>query len=115
MSKLNLRVYNQIMANKKLNKKRELKVHNKILKDAQEFREQFSERLLKLVTSGFGLVSALAWNELIKEVIDKFIQPLFGKNSGIISLLIYALFVTFLAVFITYQLSKITKGKKIED
>lgn len=74
-----------------------------------KFKKQFAERTLKLVTSGFGLVAALAWNELIKEFVKVYIKPIFGESSGMISLLIYALLVTFLAVFITYNLSKLTE------
>ncbi len=83
-----------------------------IKKEAEEFRKQFAKTLLRLVTSGFGLVAALAWNELIKEVIKTYIEPFFGKDSGFVSLIIYALVVTFLAVFVTYQLSKIVKEEK---
>lgn len=90
-------------------------LENKLKKEASEFRKQFAERTLKLVTSGFGLVAALAWNELIKEVIKTYVEPFFGKESGFISLLVYALAVTFLAVFVTYQLSKIVKGNDKED
>jgi hypothetical protein len=89
------------------------RIQKAMFEEAQEFRRQFAERALKLVTSGFGLVSALAWNELIKEVISVYIKPLFGESSGLISLLIYAVIVTALAVFITYQLSKF--GEKKED
>lgn len=88
------------------------KIHHMVLNDAKEFKKQFIERSLKLVTSGFGLVSALAWNELIKEAVNVYIKPYFGKNSGLISLSIYALLVTALAVFITYQLSKISESSK---
>lgn len=88
-----------------------IKLQNRLLNEAQEFRGQFRERLLKLVTSGFGLVSALAWNEVIKEFVKEHIKPIFGENSGMISLLIYASVVTFLAVLITYNLGKI-KGKE---
>ncbi len=84
---------------------------NKLKKEVQEFQKEFATQLLTLVTSGFGLVAALAWNELIKEIITKYIQPIFGSSSGLVSLLIYALTVTFLAVLITYQLSKLA-GKK---
>ena len=83
-------------------------------KEAEEFRKQFADKLLKLVTSGFGLVAALAWNELIKEVIKQYIEPVFGGGSELISLLIYAMVVTFLAVAVTYQLSKIA-GNGEED
>lgn len=93
------------------NKAKKETVHEK---EAEDFRKQFADKLLKLVTSGFGLVAALAWNELIKEVIALYIEPIFGKDSGLISLLIYAMVVTFLAVVVTYQLSKIA-GKEKED
>jgi len=85
-------------------------IHEMVMKDAKVFKKQFVERSLKLVTSGFGLVSALAWNELIKEMVEVYIKPYFGKNSGLISLAIYALLVTALAVFITYQLSKVSEN-----
>lgn len=89
--------------------KEQRKIHKEILKEAREFQKQFAERLLKLVTSGFGLVSALAWNELIKEFVKEYVKPYFGESSGMISLFIYALIVTFLAVLVTYQLSRISK------
>lgn len=66
------------------------------------------EEVLKLSTSAFGLVAALAWNELIKEVVTQYIKPLDGESSGIISLLIYAVIVTTLAVIVTINLSKLT-------
>ncbi len=86
-------------------------LRSKLRKEANQFRKQFAERSLKLVTSGFGLVSALAWNELIKEVIKVYIRPIFGESSGLVSLLIYAVVVTFLAVLVTYQLSKLAKAE----
>lgn len=86
-----------------------LKIRKMAKKESRSFRKEYTSQLLQLVTSGFGLVAALAWNEVIKEVVSKYIQPAVGGASGIISLLIYALLVTFLAVFITYNLSKILK------
>ncbi len=87
-------------------------IKHTLTKEAKQLKKEFADRLLKLLTSGFGLVAALAWNELIKEVIKTYVEPFFGKDSGFISLLIYALAVTFLAVFVTYQLSKIVKEEK---
>jgi len=98
-----------------MEKEKTERLHSKLTKEAQQFKKEFADRLLKLVTSGFGLVAALAWNELIKEFIKIYIQPFFGLSSGFVSLLIYALFVTFLAVFVTYQLSKIVKSEGKED
>jgi hypothetical protein len=88
------------------------RLHQKLVREAKAFRKQFSASLLKLVTSGFGLVSALAWNELIKESINTYVKPFFGKDSGLVSLFIYALFVTLLAVFITYQLTRLVGKEK---
>lgn len=90
------------------------KIQDQLMDDAQELKKQFASRALKLTTSGFGLVAALAWNELIKETVNIYVKPYFGESSGLISLLIYALVVTALAVFITYQLSKIA-GKKADE
>lgn len=84
----------------------------KLTKEAQELRKRFFSEMLKLVTSGFGLVAALAWNELIKEVISKHIEPVFGGGSSLISLLIYAVVVTLLAVTVTYKLSKFSKNEE---
>jgi len=65
--------------------------------------------MLRLSTSSIGLVAALAWNELIKELVSKYIEPVVGGSSGIISLFIYAIVVTLLAVTVTYQLHKFVK------
>lgn len=90
-------------------KKKSKSLEEKLKGEAKQFRKEFANRLLKLVTSGFGLVSALAWNELIKKLIAVYIEPIFGTDSGLVSLLIYAIAVTFLAVLVTYQLSRIVK------
>jgi len=67
------------------------------------------KNVISLSTSGFGVVVALAWNEAIKATVTQFIDPYFGKSSGVISLFIYALVITLLAVFATMQLSYIQK------
>ncbi len=65
------------------------------------------KQMLKLATSGFGLVAALAWNQLISTAINNYVKSKLSVSSGILSLAIYALVVTFLAVFVTLQLSKL--------
>ena len=81
-------------------------IREKLSEEAKKIRREFSKKLTALMTSGFGLVAALAWNEFIKELIDKYISPFFGKTSGLITKLIYALLITFLAVLVTYNLSR---------
>jgi len=67
------------------------------------------KNMIALATSGFGVVVALAWNEAIKGTVHEFIDPYLGKGGGIISLLIYALIMTILAVVVTMQLSGLEK------
>lgn len=64
------------------------------------------KQMLTLATSGFGLVAALAWNSVIQELVNNYIKKWFPQSS-LISLLLYAILITILAVFITYQLSKL--------
>ncbi|MDO8658095.1 MAG: DUF5654 family protein [Candidatus Levybacteria bacterium] len=64
-------------------------------------------QMLTLSTSGFGLVAALAWNSVIQEFVNTYVKRWLPGQSGIISLLIYAVAITILAVFVTLQLSKV--------
>lgn len=65
------------------------------------------KQMVTLATSGFGLVAALAWNNVIQEFVNEYVKKYLKVGSGIISLLIYAILITALAVTVTYQLSKI--------
>ncbi|MBI4157427.1 hypothetical protein HY502_01090 [Candidatus Woesebacteria bacterium] len=84
----------------------------KVRSHVSEIRRQVFKQMLALATSGFGLIAALAWNELIKEVVNEYIKPLAGENSGIISLLIYAILITTLAVTVTYNLTRFVEKEK---
>ncbi len=81
----------------------------KTKEEKKSIRKELLNKMLDLSTSGFGLVAALAWNEFIKEVINQYIKPLVGGASGLISLLIYAVLVTVLAVVVTVNLSRLIK------
>lgn len=65
------------------------------------------KQMLALAASGFGLVAALAWNNVIQEFVATQIKPYLPSGSGLLSLLIYAIIVTVIAVTITYQLTKL--------
>ncbi|MBI3984948.1 MAG: hypothetical protein HY344_03335 [Candidatus Levybacteria bacterium] len=81
----------------------------RIDKPKKALHRELVKQMLTLATSGFGLVAALAWNNLIQEFVATYVKKFLPDLGGIISLLIYALVVTVLAVFITYQLSKISE------
>lgn len=71
------------------------------------------KQMLTLATSGFGLVAALAWNSVIQEFVTTRIIPYLPQGSGLISLVIYAVVITAMAVVVTYQLSQIVE--KLEE
>lgn len=68
------------------------------------------EQVLSLATSGFGLVAALAWNEVVKEAVESHIKPYLPQGSTLISLLLYAIIVTSLAVIVTLQLTRLKQA-----
>lgn len=72
----------------------------------KKFHEELIAQLLALATSGFGLVAALAWNDTIQQIVKELVEPRI-PGSSIFSRLMYAMIVTLLAVFITYQLSRL--------
>lgn len=76
-------------------------------KSIRELPVAIVTQMIALATSGFGVVVALAWNEVIKNTVDQYIRPYFGQGSGVISLLIYAVVVTVLAVLVTMQLTRL--------
>ncbi len=76
---------------------------------AKNIRQEMLNEMLRLSTNAFGLVAALSWNELIKELVRAYIEPIAGKSSGIISLFIYAVIITALAVGVTYNLTRFVK------
>ena len=84
-----------------------------ILKKSKEVTKKTQLAVVKqmftLATNGFGLVAALAWNNVILEFVNEYVKKYLTYGSGIVSLLIYAVLITVLAVFITLNLSKIVE------
>ena len=80
--------------------------------EQKKFHVELLRQMLTLATAGFGLVAALAWNSLIQELVDTYIKK-WVPGSGLISLFIYAVIITCVAVLVTYQLSKILQ--RVED
>jgi hypothetical protein len=70
------------------------------------------KQILTLATSGFGLVAALAWNSAIQEIVTTYIKP-YLPGAGLISLLVYAVLVTVIAVVVTLNLSRLIQ--KLEE
>ena len=79
---------------------------------AKELPQAVIKQMTALATSGFGLVAALAWNNVIKETVEVYIKPLIGDASGLASLVIYAIVITILAILVTFQLSRLEEKFK---
>ncbi len=76
-------------------------------KHALELQIAILKQMLVLATGGFGIAAALAWNDLIKNLIEVYVKPYVSKGSGITATLIYAVAITVIAVFVTLQLGRI--------
>ncbi len=85
-------------------------------KTTKELPRAVIKQMTVLATSGFGLVAALAWNNVIKEAVEIYIKPIIGEKSGLFSLIIYAILITALAIIVTFQLSSLEqKFEKLEE
>ncbi len=80
---------------------------------SKKLHKEIAKQMLALATSGLGLVAALAWNNLIQEIVNNYIKKYLPGNAGLISLIIYALVISLIAIIITVQLSSLVE--KLED
>ena len=70
-----------------------------------ELDDRLRERMVSLMISAFGMVSALAWNEAVKSLVTE----IFGRPDNLEAMFVYAVAVTALAVAVT---SLAGKGKQ---
>ena len=68
----------------------------------REVKDEVMKTIATLVTTAFGLIAALAWNEAIKAIIGMF----FKAGTGVIGLLIYAVLITIIAVIATILIAR---------
>lgn len=74
-----------------------------------------TEKLAALITSAFGLVAALAWNDAIKALLK---GPCGSEGAGALCVFssggpwIYAILVTILAVIATIWIAKVAEKAK---
>ncbi|MDN7025731.1 hypothetical protein FGU65_12715 [Methanoculleus sp. FWC-SCC1] len=65
-------------------------------------REDVIDKLAALITAAFGLVAALAWNSAIQAIFREY----FGQQETIPAMLVYAIFVTIIAVIATIWIGR---------
>jgi len=76
-----------------------------------DVKNQVLQTIATLMTTAFGLIAALAWNEAIKAIIIQF----FGKGSGITGLLIYAVLITIIAVIATIIIGRAIAKPAVQE
>jgi len=75
----------------------------------RKFHIELAKQMLTLATAAFGLVAALAWNTFIQELVGTYVKKYISVGGALISMGIYAIIVTILAVLVTWQLSKVVQ------
>jgi len=75
----------------------------KIKQESEKIKKEIRKKTTQYLLTAFGLVTALAWNELIQSVI-KYLFPF--PKSNLLSKAIYALFLTIFLVLISLYLEK---------
>ena len=61
--------------------------------------------MISLASAAFGVVAALAWNSAITALV----KEIFGTGGQIVSLFIYAIIITIVAVIVMVNLGKVAE------
>jgi ABC-type multidrug transport system fused ATPase/permease subunit len=80
-------------------------------KDAIEMKSEILPKMSVLITTAFGLIAALAWNQAIQAII----LQLLPKQSGILGLLIYAIIITIIAVIATVGIARVISKPAVQE
>ena len=75
------------------------------------FKTEVIEKIAALITAAFGLVAALAWNGAIQELF----KLIFGDQSTLVAMLVYAIVVTIIAVLATIWIGRAAARAKGEE
>jgi ABC-type multidrug transport system fused ATPase/permease subunit len=79
-------------------------IAGKLKREARAAQREVLNKTLTLIISAFGLIAALAWNDAIKALL----ASVFRQEAGIMSLFIYAILITILAVLVTIYSSRVS-------
>ena len=75
-----------------------------------DFVQSVIKTIITLVTTAFGLVAGLAWNDAIQ----KLIESVMGAGDALTGLFIYAVVVTIIAVVVTILLARVAAKMGVE-
>lgn len=79
--------------------------------EMKDVKGQVAQTIATLMTTAFGLIAALAWNEAIKAIIIQYFQA----GNGITGLLIYAILITIIAVVATIIIARLIAKPAVQD
>lgn len=68
-------------------------------------RAAYLQTMISLASAAFGVVAALAWNSAITALV----KQIFGTGGQIVSLFIYAIVITVIAVMVMVNLGKLAE------
>ncbi len=68
-------------------------------------RSAYLQTMISLASAAFGVVAALAWNSAITALV----RQIFGTGAQIISLFIYAILITIIAVIVMVNLAQMSE------
>ena len=68
-------------------------------------RAVYIQTMISLASAAFGVVAALAWNGAITALV----KQIFGSGGQIVSLFVYAVLITVIAVIVMVNLGKLAE------
>ncbi len=68
-------------------------------------RSAYLQTMISLASAAFGVVAALAWNSAITALVTQ----IFGTGGAIVSLFLYAILITVIAVIVMVNLARLAE------
>ena len=68
-------------------------------------RSVYLQTMISLASAAFGVVAVLAWNSAITALV----RQIFGSGAQVISLFLYAVIITVIAVIVMVNLGKVAE------
>ena len=79
--------------------------------ETNEMKNQILPTIATLMTTAFGLIAALAWNQAIQAIILEVLP----KQSGIMGLIVYAIIITIVAVIATIVIARAIAKHAVQE
>lgn len=87
-------------------------IKTKLKKEIKSVRKEFETRVAGYIVTALGLVAGLAWNEVIKSLIDQYLP---AEKGGLWAKLSYAVLITVLVVVVSVYLVRAIKKEGEEE